>query len=148
MLRRTHLREWLGVAALSPAVAVALLLAWWTWGPVRLPFDVVQAPEHGAVYRDGSIHVYRIWRVRERTTFHITRDLIREAPAGAPRLRVTLPDTTYTQQPGYFAETRQFGVPEAVPPGWYDLVATVTWQANPLRRETHALPVLRVLIAD
>ncbi len=147
-MTRAQMREWLAVLTAAPAVAVALTLAWWTWAPVDVPFEVVHTPEYGAAYRDGSIHVHRTWRVHERTTFRITRDLIRVAEPGAPRLRITLPESTYTQNADYFSETRQFAVPEAVPPGWYDLVVTVTWQANPIRSESRSLPVLRVHITD
>lgn len=146
---RFKLNTIFNAAAILPAIlgiSSAVFMAYVFWWPPKPAYEPINPSTHRVTYTDGYIRIHREYCSHSTIPITISRDLIRISDGKNPELRVSLPQTVQSYEPGCHEIDRIFEVPKGTPPGNYLLVNTAIWPANAFRSDSIRLPVLSIAI--
>lgn len=136
-------------AAILPAILgmiSAVFMAYVFWWPPKPAYEPINPSTHRVSYQDGFIRIHREYCSNATVPITIYRDLVRITGKGEANLRVTLPQTVQSYEPGCHEIDRIFEIPKGTPAGNYQLVHIAVWNANPFRTDAVRLPILSVAI--
>lgn len=132
--------------ALSSATLSGYIV--WSWGPSTPAYEVTKSDKHWADVRDGMVYTHRSYCINAGIPVVISRDLVKRDVNQMIEIRYSLPTTEKIFEVGCYDVVRAIELPKGLPAGPYDLEHNVSWQANPIRRDSVELPVLKITIPN
>lgn len=135
-----------GILTLSSAILVATgVLAIYYQARVYAPAYIILEPEkhYAQQVSENTMLLNRYFRVVQDVDLTITRELLRVGEEDSTLTRVDLQPTNVHYKKGDFHTQRVVEIPD-LPPGPYEVINVVCWQANIARRDCIDLPRLIV----